>query len=247
MEGATKWLSSQAAHFLDTGTQVVFPHTSVSIPAGTTVRSCLSMYFLYILFFLVACFVNSSPGVTFRITLVFITSNTRDLCPAHTILLAISTLTKLDEWYIPWSPPLCNFPHSRITSHFPHSNSSSSSSRCIQPGLLHYPVKSIICKSERAQMIRMNDHPCSNNPRNTDILNPIFPSDITTMCNSSSSLLHSCFRTLLSEMRDTCRLSNPGSIAVLTPVIVGSSLHPSLHRLEYWTQCLNAQSYLLEN
>jgi hypothetical protein len=41
--------------------------TSVSVPAVTALRSSLSMYvFLYItLFFLVACFVNSSLEVTF--------------------------------------------------------------------------------------------------------------------------------------------------------------------------------------
>jgi hypothetical protein len=46
---------------------------SPSIPAVTTLRSSLRMYvFLYIInCFLIICFVDSSPEVTFRITLVF--------------------------------------------------------------------------------------------------------------------------------------------------------------------------------
>jgi hypothetical protein len=70
-------------------------------------------------------------------------------------------------------------------------------------------------------MIRMNGHPCSNNPRKTNILKLIFPSNITAMCDST--VFERC------ERRDASRLSNPGSIAMLTPVIVGSSPHPSLH------------------
>lgn len=70
-------------------------------------------------------------------------------------------------------------------------------------------------------MIRMNGHLCSNNPRKTDILKLIFPSNITAMCNST--VFERC------EKRDASRLSNPGSIAMLTPVIMGSSPHPSLH------------------
>jgi hypothetical protein len=52
----------------------LFPNnTSTSIPAVTTLRSSLSMYifFVYNNYFLTACFVNSSPKVTFRIAIVF--------------------------------------------------------------------------------------------------------------------------------------------------------------------------------
>jgi hypothetical protein len=50
----------------------LFPDTTVSIPAATTMRSSLSMYVFFVnnIFFLTACFVNSSPEVTFRIALV---------------------------------------------------------------------------------------------------------------------------------------------------------------------------------
>jgi hypothetical protein len=50
----------------------LFPYTSDSIPVVTMFRSSLSMYvFLYIIiFFLIACFVNSSAEVTFRIALL---------------------------------------------------------------------------------------------------------------------------------------------------------------------------------
>jgi hypothetical protein len=41
----------------------LFPDTSASIPAVTTLRSSLSMYvFLYIVIFFFACFVNRLPG-----------------------------------------------------------------------------------------------------------------------------------------------------------------------------------------
>jgi transposase len=48
MEGVEMWLSKQAADFFDPGIQNLFPDiTSASIPAVTTFRSSLSMYFLY--------------------------------------------------------------------------------------------------------------------------------------------------------------------------------------------------------
>jgi hypothetical protein len=70
MEGVKTWLSSQVANFFDTGIQKLNPDmTSASLLAVTTLRSSLSMYvfLLYIItfFFLNACFVNSSPKVTF--------------------------------------------------------------------------------------------------------------------------------------------------------------------------------------
>jgi hypothetical protein len=54
----------------------LFPDTNISIPAVTTMRRSLSMYVFFVnnTFFLIACFVNSSPEVTFRIVLVCCTS-----------------------------------------------------------------------------------------------------------------------------------------------------------------------------
>jgi hypothetical protein len=53
----------------------VFPDmTSASILVVTTFRSSLSMYVFFVynnIFFLIACFVNSSPEVTFQIALVY--------------------------------------------------------------------------------------------------------------------------------------------------------------------------------
>jgi hypothetical protein len=51
----------------------LFPGTSASILEVTTLRNSLSMYvfLLYNNFFLIACFVNSSPKVTFWVALVF--------------------------------------------------------------------------------------------------------------------------------------------------------------------------------
>jgi hypothetical protein len=50
----------------------LFPDTSASISVVTMLWSSLSMYVIFhiIIFFLIACFVNSSPDVTFRIALV---------------------------------------------------------------------------------------------------------------------------------------------------------------------------------
>jgi hypothetical protein len=65
MEGVKTWLSSQAADLLD---------TSVTIPTVTTLKSSLNMCVLsvYNNLFLIACFVNRSPEVTFRIALIYI-------------------------------------------------------------------------------------------------------------------------------------------------------------------------------
>jgi hypothetical protein len=63
--------SLQAADFSDTGVQKLIPWYGHSclIPAVTTLRSSLSIYIFFLyntgFFFLVACFVNSSPEVTF--------------------------------------------------------------------------------------------------------------------------------------------------------------------------------------
>jgi hypothetical protein len=49
----------------------LFPNmTGASIPAVTMLKSGLNMYILE--FFLIACFVNSSPDVTFLIALVLL-------------------------------------------------------------------------------------------------------------------------------------------------------------------------------
>jgi hypothetical protein len=74
-EGVKTWLSSQAADFYDTGIQNLFPDTtSASIPEVTMLRSSLGAYTFFIcnkIVFLIACFVNSSPEVTFRIAIVY--------------------------------------------------------------------------------------------------------------------------------------------------------------------------------
>jgi hypothetical protein len=63
-----------AADFFDTGVQKLIPdRTSASIQAVTTLRSSVSTYLFSVynaIFFLIACFFNSSPEVTFRIALV---------------------------------------------------------------------------------------------------------------------------------------------------------------------------------
>jgi hypothetical protein len=64
MEGVKTWLSSQATDFFHTGIQKLIPHmTCARNPAVTTLGSILSMYvfLVYNNFFLIACFVNSSP------------------------------------------------------------------------------------------------------------------------------------------------------------------------------------------
>jgi hypothetical protein len=74
MEGAKTWLSSLAADFFDTGIQeqILFPNTSASIPAVTTLRGSSGMYvfFVYNNFFSLLFFVSRSPKITFRIDLV---------------------------------------------------------------------------------------------------------------------------------------------------------------------------------
>jgi hypothetical protein len=74
MEGVKTWPSAQAVDYFDTGIQKLFPHTTLaSILAVTTLRSSLSVYvciYVHNNFFLIACFVNSSPEVPFRIALV---------------------------------------------------------------------------------------------------------------------------------------------------------------------------------
>jgi hypothetical protein len=74
MEGVKIWLSSKVADFFDTGIQKLIPNTGASIPAVTALKSTkiVRILFLHIItFFLIACFVTSSPGVTLRIALVF--------------------------------------------------------------------------------------------------------------------------------------------------------------------------------
>jgi hypothetical protein len=67
MEGVRTWLSSQAADIFGTGIQNLFPDTTcASILAVTT-----QLKFVIQLSFLIAWFVNSSPEVTFRTTVVF--------------------------------------------------------------------------------------------------------------------------------------------------------------------------------
>jgi hypothetical protein len=91
MEGVKTWLSSPVADFLGTGLQKRFPNMTSSIPVVTMFRSSLSMYVLFVYntifshWFMSgcpingssrraqlrkqatkqACFVNSSPEVTF--------------------------------------------------------------------------------------------------------------------------------------------------------------------------------------
>jgi hypothetical protein len=55
MEGVKTWLSSQVADFLEIGIQKL---------CCEAVYGC-TYFFIYIYFFLVACFVNSSPEFTF--------------------------------------------------------------------------------------------------------------------------------------------------------------------------------------
>jgi hypothetical protein len=74
MEDVKMWLSSQVADFFDTGIQKLRPHvTSASIPTVTMLRSslCVNVFLYIILSFLVACFVNSSPEVTFQKALIY--------------------------------------------------------------------------------------------------------------------------------------------------------------------------------
>jgi hypothetical protein len=73
MKGVKMWLSSHGKDLIQ-AYKNSFPDTSVSIPAVTAVKSSLSMYilFVYNIFFLIACFVNTSLEVTFRITLVHV-------------------------------------------------------------------------------------------------------------------------------------------------------------------------------
>jgi hypothetical protein len=78
MEGVKTWLCSQVAECFCTGTQHLFPDTTnASFPTVTTLRSSLSVYLVFVyntIFYLIACFVKSSPEVTFRIVLVLRTS-----------------------------------------------------------------------------------------------------------------------------------------------------------------------------
>jgi hypothetical protein len=62
MEGVKSWLCSQAADFTNTGIQKTLfsDTTTASIPVVTMLRNNLSIYvFLYIIFFLIAPYVNS--------------------------------------------------------------------------------------------------------------------------------------------------------------------------------------------
>jgi hypothetical protein len=71
IRGVKTWLNSQAYKNL-------FPDTSASIPAVTTLRSSLSMYvfFVYNNFFsLVACFRKRFPEAAFQIALISVRSN----------------------------------------------------------------------------------------------------------------------------------------------------------------------------
>jgi hypothetical protein len=63
MEGIKMWLSSQAADLTQAYKNLFLNTTSTSIPAVTTLRSSLSMYVCSKIFFIIACFVNSSPEV----------------------------------------------------------------------------------------------------------------------------------------------------------------------------------------
>jgi hypothetical protein len=73
MEGVETWLSSQVADFFDAGVHKLIPRYDKCLNSGGDyVESSLSMhvFLAYNIFFLIACFVNNSPEVTFRITLV---------------------------------------------------------------------------------------------------------------------------------------------------------------------------------
>jgi hypothetical protein len=71
MKGVKTWLISQVADISDTGIQKLITQYKCLIPVVTALRSSLNMYafFVYNPFFLIACFVNSSLEVTFRIAL----------------------------------------------------------------------------------------------------------------------------------------------------------------------------------
>jgi hypothetical protein len=74
IESVKTWLSSQLADFFDIGIQNLFPYdTNASVLAVTTLKSSISIYicFVYNNFFVIACFVNSSPKVAFWIALVY--------------------------------------------------------------------------------------------------------------------------------------------------------------------------------
>jgi hypothetical protein len=68
MEGVKTWLSLQVADFFDTGIQtLILRYKCLNCGGGDYVEKWLKYVciFLYIIVFFVACFVKSSPEVTF--------------------------------------------------------------------------------------------------------------------------------------------------------------------------------------
>jgi hypothetical protein len=71
VESVKTCVRSQAADFFDTGVQKLIPQYKCLNSGGDYVKK-IRTYFRTQYFFLVDCFVNSSPEVTFRIALVYI-------------------------------------------------------------------------------------------------------------------------------------------------------------------------------
>jgi hypothetical protein len=73
-EGVKKWLSSQAADFFHKGIQKLIPRYKCLNSGGDYVEKHLKyvrIFFVYNkIYYLIVCFVNCSPEVTFRISLV---------------------------------------------------------------------------------------------------------------------------------------------------------------------------------
>jgi hypothetical protein len=75
-EGVKTRLSSQAAYFLTQAYKNLFPDiTSAPVQEVTTFRSSLCTYFLNKLYFLTACFINSSTEVTIQTALIHLSES----------------------------------------------------------------------------------------------------------------------------------------------------------------------------
>jgi hypothetical protein len=72
MEGDKRGWAHKRQTSLTQAYNNLYPDISASIPGVTTLRS-MYVFSVYNKFFLVACFVNSSPEITFQISVVFST------------------------------------------------------------------------------------------------------------------------------------------------------------------------------
>jgi hypothetical protein len=114
------WANRRQTYLTQTYKNLFPDMTSASILAVTTLRSSFSIYIFFVynkIFFHIACFVNSSPEVTFQIVLVFFlfdiyiylqgflvytyTSVNAGMC-STCVLLSILVYCGWTEWFRLW-------------------------------------------------------------------------------------------------------------------------------------------------